>query len=69
MEFMNLTPLAPVSDRLSGPLAVPAAPLLKNHLPSSVLAWPAWARALAVAPALVLLWVAVAWALTTVAPL
>lgn len=87
MEFVNLTPLAPVSDRLNRSSAVPAAPLPKSHLAetvtptpspasasphrtrSSVLAWPAWGRALAVAPALVLLWVAVAWAMTTVAPL
>lgn len=89
MEFVNLTPLVPVFDRLNRSSAVPAAPLPKSHLAetvtptptpspasssphrtrSSVLAWPAWGRALAVAPALVLLWVAVAWAMTTVAPL
>lgn len=35
----------------------------------SVLAWPAWRRAAVVVPALVLLWLAVAWACTEVAPL
>lgn len=36
--------------------------------PSSVLAWPAWRRVLAVIPALALLWLAVAWASVEVAP-
>lgn len=36
---------------------------------SSVLAWAAWARALAVLPALVLLWLAVLWAVQEVTPL
>lgn len=35
---------------------------------SSVLAWPAWLRMLAVLPAVALLWLAVAWAQQTVAP-
>lgn len=34
----------------------------------SVLAWPAWLRVLAVLPALVLLWLAVAWAQLEAAP-
>jgi hypothetical protein len=37
-------------------------------LASSVLAWPAWLRVLAVLPALALLWLAVAWAQLEVAP-
>ena len=35
---------------------------------ASVLAWPAWLRVLAVAPAVALLWLAVAWASVEVAP-
>ena len=35
----------------------------------SVLAWPAWMRVLAVAPAVLLLWLAVAWATVEVLPL
>jgi hypothetical protein len=34
-----------------------------------VLAWAAWARALAVLPVLVLLWLAVFWAMQEAAPL
>lgn len=34
----------------------------------SVLAWPAWRRVLLVLPAVVLLWLAVAWANRAVAP-
>lgn len=34
----------------------------------SVLAWPAWRRVLAVLPAVLLLWLAVAWAQLEVAP-
>ena len=34
---------------------------------ASVLAWPAWLRVLAVLPAVVLLWLAVAWAQVEVA--
>lgn len=34
----------------------------------SVLAWPAWLRVLAVLPAVLLLWLAVAWAQLEVAP-
>jgi hypothetical protein len=34
----------------------------------SLLAWPAWLRVLAVLPAVVLLWLAVAWASLEVAP-
>jgi hypothetical protein len=33
-----------------------------------VLAWPAWLRVLAVLPAVLLLWLAVAWAQLEVAP-
>ena len=36
---------------------------------SSVLAWPAWLRVLAVLPVLGLLWLGVAWALVDVVPL
>ncbi|CDS54033.1 hypothetical protein [Polaromonas sp. CG9_12] len=35
---------------------------------SSMLAWPAWLRVLAVLPAVALLWLAVAWAQLEVAP-
>lgn len=35
---------------------------------SSVLAWPAWLRVLAMLPAVALLWLAVAWAQLAVAP-
>ena len=45
--------------------------LFKNSFkPSitSVLAWPAWLRVLAVLPAVALLWLAVAWAQLEVAP-
>ncbi|MBE2262673.1 MAG: hypothetical protein IAE92_08015 [Burkholderiaceae bacterium] len=34
----------------------------------SVLAWPAWLRLLTVAPALLLLWLAVLWALSDLVP-
>ena len=34
----------------------------------SLLAWPAWLRVLAILPAVALLWVGVAWALTPAAP-
>ena len=34
----------------------------------SVLAWPAWLRVLAVLPAVVLLWLAVAWTSLEIAP-
>ena len=43
-------------------------PSPKLYMPSSVLAWPAWLRVLAVVPALVLLWLAVAWAFAEVVP-
>lgn len=36
---------------------------------TSVLAWPAWMRAVAVLPILGLLWLGVAWALVDVVPL
>ncbi|MEO5607689.1 MAG: hypothetical protein ABIR13_08935 [Polaromonas sp.] len=39
-----------------------------RSLPCSVLAWPAWLRVLAVAPAVALLWLAVAWASVEAAP-
>ena len=35
---------------------------------TSVLAWPAWLRVLAVLPAVALLWLAVAWAQLEAAP-
>ena len=35
---------------------------------TSVLAWPAWLRVLAVLPAVLLLWLAVAWAQLEAAP-
>ncbi|WP_294769148.1 hypothetical protein [uncultured Rhodoferax sp.] len=38
-------------------------------LRSSVLAWPAWLRVLAVAPLLALLWLGVLWANQEAAPL
>jgi hypothetical protein len=38
------------------------------YIRTSVLAWPAWQRVLAVIPVLALLWLAVAWALAEVAP-
>ncbi|MEO7401194.1 MAG: hypothetical protein ABIV07_10590 [Polaromonas sp.] len=48
-------------------------PDTSSHYPaspraSSVLAWPAWLRMLAVLPAVALLWLAVAWARQAVAP-
>ena len=39
-----------------------------KHLARSVLAWPAWLRMLAVAPAVALLWLAVIWASLELAP-
>ena len=39
-----------------------------THARLSVLAWPAWLRVLVVLPAVVLLWLAVAWANMAVAP-
>ncbi|MDR7307986.1 hypothetical protein [Rhodoferax saidenbachensis] len=47
----------------------PFTPSLHSPSRPSVLAWPAWRRAAVVVPALVLLWLAVAWACTEVAPL
>ncbi|MBH2020543.1 hypothetical protein [Polaromonas sp.] len=44
-----------------------APPPARPRLPS-VLAWPAWLRVLAVLPAVLLLWLAVAWAQLEVAP-
>jgi hypothetical protein len=35
---------------------------------ASLLAWPAWLRVLAILPAVALLWLGVAWALTPAAP-
>jgi type VI protein secretion system component VasF len=35
---------------------------------TSLLAWPAWLRVLAILPAIVLLWLGVAWALTPPTP-
>jgi type VI protein secretion system component VasF len=35
---------------------------------ASLLAWPAWLRVLAILPAIVLLWLGVAWALTPPTP-
>ena len=54
------------SDQRPSVTAAPPSP--RKEWPS-VLAWPAWARALAVAPALGLLWVAVVWATAAVVPL
>ena len=45
----------------------PAAPRAA-HPGASVLSWPAWLRVLAVLPAVLLLWLAVAWAQLEVAP-
>lgn len=45
-----------------------SAPSSQNLLQRSVLAWPAWLRVLAVAPAVALLWLAVAWANAEIAP-
>lgn len=45
----------------------PAPRTARPRLPS-VLAWPAWLRVLAVLPAVLLLWLAVAWAQLEVAP-
>ncbi len=45
----------------------PAPRTARSRLPS-VLAWPAWLRVLAVLPAVLLLWLAVAWAQLEVAP-
>ena len=42
-------------------------PSARPRLPS-VLAWPAWLRVLAVLPAVLLLWLAVAWAQLEAAP-
>ncbi|CAM3341900.1 hypothetical protein [Polaromonas hydrogenivorans] len=39
-----------------------------RHSGTSVLAWPAWLRVLAVLPAVALLWLAVAWAALEAAP-
>lgn len=50
----------------------PFTPSLHRHtapIRPSVLAWPAWRRAAVVLPALMLLWLAVAWASMDVAPL
>ena len=59
MSTWGLTPLT-----FSVPFMKP------HHLKNigSVLAWPAWLRVLAVLPALVLLWLAVAWAQLDAAP-
>ena len=40
----------------------------RTHSRLSVLAWPAWRRVLVVLPAVVLLWLAVAWANLAVVP-
>ena len=40
----------------------------KTHARLSVLAWPAWLRVLVVLPAVVVLWLAVAWANLAVVP-
>lgn len=45
----------------------PAPPTTRSRLPS-VLAWPAWLRVLAVLPAVLLLWLAVAWTQLEVTP-
>jgi hypothetical protein len=51
------------------PMNRPSLPPFTQALRSSVLAWPAWLRALAVAPLLALLWLGVVWASVEVAPL
>lgn len=48
---------------------MPAITPKSSLLTSRVLAWPAWLRLLAVAPALLLLWLAVLWASMETAPL
>lgn len=47
----------------------PSFSFFTQALRSSLLAWPAWLRVLAVAPLLVLLWLGVAWASLEAAPL
>ena len=44
------------------------APPSRNLFNRSVLAWPAWLRVLAAAPAVALLWLGVAWAQQGIAP-
>jgi len=51
------------------PMTRPSFPTFTQALRSSVLAWPAWLRALAVAPLLVLLWLGVLWASVEAVPL
>ncbi|MFZ4626027.1 MAG: hypothetical protein ACOYNF_17550 [Rhodoferax sp.] len=48
---------------------MPAITPKSSLLTSRVLAWSAWLRLLAVAPALLLLWLAVLWASMETAPL
>ena len=49
--------------------SVPASPALLGTPPiTSALGWPAWLRVLAVLPVIVLLWLAVGWASSEVAP-
>lgn len=59
--------LAPTPPASPAPLR--AAFRLPSRHGASVLAWPAWRRVAAVVPALGLLWLAVVWALSDVAPL
>lgn len=49
------------------PPIAPAPRPVRSRL-SSVLAWPAWLRVLAVLPAVLLLWLAVAWAQLEITP-
>jgi hypothetical protein len=56
--FVKMTPL-PVS-----PPSFPPQPIRHR----SILAWPAWRRVLAVLPAVMLLWLVVAWASAEIAP-
>ena len=51
------------------PMTRPSFPTFTQALRSSVLAWPAWLRALAVAPLLALLWLGVLWASVEAVPL
>jgi len=51
------------------PMKRPSLSSFTQALRSSVLAWPAWFRLLAVTPLLVLLWLGVLWASVEAAPL
>ena len=51
------------------PMKRPSLSPFRQALRNSVLAWPAWLRALAVTPLLALLWLGVLWASVEAAPL